>query len=86
MVSIFIRNHLQIFEILTDLIHFLNANWEDRINPTREQIRQEIDINDIHLLHSLSNAIKHLEFNNYIQIGINDDGDEIILPGDRPFP
>ena len=86
MVSLFIRIHPQIYEILTDLIQFLNADWENGINPTQEQIRQEMGINEIHFLHSFFYAIKHLEFNNYIQLGINDDGDEIILPGDRPFP
>jgi len=40
--------------MVNDLFHFLNAFWQEGVNPTREQIIQVMGITDIHDLYSLS--------------------------------
>ncbi len=81
-----IRNHFLIYNIVNDFHHFLSTFWEEEVNPTREQIRQAMGINDIHDLHSISHALTHLEKNNYIQININNNRNEVMLQGENPFP
>lgn len=81
-----IRNHFRIHNMVNDLFRFLNAFWQEGVNPTHEQIIQVMGITDIHDLYSLSHAITHLKSNNYIQIFINDNGNEVILQGENPFP
>lgn len=81
-----IRNHFRIYDMLNDLFHFLRVFWQEGVNPIREQIIQAMGINDIHDMYLLSHAITHLEKNNYIQININDNGNEVLLQGEKLFP
>lgn len=43
-------------------------------------------INNIHDMHSISHVVTHLDKNNYIQIIINDNGNEVIFQGENTFP
>jgi len=71
---------------VNDFHQFLNIFWEEEVNPTREQTRQAMGINGTQNLYSISHALTHLEKNYYIQIIINDKGNEVILRGENPFP
>lgn len=72
--------------MVNDFHYFLSTFWEEEVNPTSEQIRQAMGINDTHDMHSISHALTHLEKNNYIQIIINDNGNKVILQGENTFP
>ena len=56
------------------------------VNPTLQEIEQIIVINNRDYPYSLNYAIKHLEINNYIQITLDENGQEIYLLGANIFP
>ena len=83
--TIIIKNHSKVYELVIQLLNYLRENWEIGYVPNFEKLEYDFDIENENIKVWFNQAIFHLVNRGFIGIEFNINGIIRITRGDKPI-